>query len=420
MDESMQSTERRSVRTIMRSLPGWIERVGWLLVFVGFPLGTTTGGMAFLLLGAVGRVATRQRFVWGLPRSDPFYVAAGLFLALSVLSALLSNRPGLGLAVSLAYFLMIFLMTRGAATLVHSKLPLPRPLIAWIIILSGIVGAVYGLYTYFGLGRARASGIGVTINGLGTISAFMALLGLGYGLHVWQKERLRAGAALVMALISTATLVVTYSRGAWLSFAVGLMFLFVLIIWQQGRTVRLWAGIVLLLLALIGTGLFITEPRLKTRLISTFSLEANDDRLTIWQDTVDMIKDHPLFGVGGGSFTHVYEEYRTKGRHAIAFAHNIVLQAAAEFGLLGLAAFATVICIALIRGWRLARRGNLFHQGLFAAYLSMLVHDLFDNVTYGMNVGGLFWLVTGLLVHLHHAAKIGVEEGPQKKKDSPA
>lgn len=411
MDETIGAPERKHARNFFKSLPEWIEHAGWLLVFLGFPLGNTTVGMAFLLLGTAGRLVTRQGFVWGLPRKDPFYVAAGIFLLLTVISALQSQRPGLGLAVSLAYFLMIFLMARGSAVLVHSRTSLPPALVTWIVIVSGIVGAVYGLYTYFGRGIARATGIAVTVNGLGTVSAFMALIGLGYFLHMWLKQRVRAAAALVMALLSTATLVVTYSRGAWLGFAAGLLVLIALIIWQQGPKVGRWASILLLLLALIGAGLFVSEPRLKNRLLSAFSLEANDDRVTIWLATIQMIKDHPFFGVGGGSFTHVYEAYRTQGRHAMAFAHNIVLQSAAEFGFVGLAAFATLVGIALVRGWRVARRGSLLHQALYAAYLSMLVHDMVDNVTYGMNVGGLFWLVTGLLVHLHHRMEAGERSG---------
>lgn len=40
-------------------------------------------------------------------------------------------------------------------------------------------------------------------------------------------------------------------------------------------------------------------------------------------------------------------------------------------------------------------------QAIYAGYVGMLLHDLVDNITYGMNVGGLFWLLTGLFVHMH-------------------
>lgn len=382
----------------LRGIPAFIERVGWLLILVGFPMGNTTVGLAVLSLGALGRLVTRQKFEWGIAKKDGFYVWAWIFLGTTVLSAILSERPGLGLATSLAFFLMFFLLARGSAVFVQEKPYFHPSLIAYVIILSGIVAASYGIYTYVELGARRAYGISVSINGLGTVSAFMAMCGLGYFVHAWKTGRLRATLALLMTMLSLGALVLTYSRGAWLGFAASVGLLGFLQLLSQRR--RRITAIVLLLTILVAGAVFVSEPRLVDRLQSAFSLEANQDRVVIWQATVDMIADHPLMGVGGGSFVHAYDDYRLDAKkHAMSFAHNIVLQMLAEFGILGFCGFAAVVGIALYRGWKLAQRSGILVQAIYSAYVGILVHEMVDNITYGMNVGGLFWMVTGLLVH---------------------
>ena len=151
----------------------------------------------------------------------------------------------------------------------------------------------------------------------------------------------------------------------------------------------------------------VTRPALQARLASLLSLDRNDARILIWQTAVEMIKDRPLTGVGGGVFPLVYNEYRLdSGTKAFSFAHNLPLQILAEFGLLGFIPFAGMVGLALVRGWRLAWRSGPLIISIYAGFIGMLVHDMVDNVTYGMNLGGLFWFLMGFLVHLERKQRL--------------
>lgn len=66
-------------------------------------------------------------------------------------------------------------------------------------------------------------------------------------------------------------------------------------------------------------------------------------RFAIWQLTVDMIKENPLFGAGMGS----YYEVEVSGGAKYTGAHNVVLGTLYHLGAVGLALFLLVL-------WRIA------------------------------------------------------------------
>lgn len=67
------------------------------------------------------------------------------------------------------------------------------------------------------------------------------------------------------------------------------------------------------------------------------SVEAGSDRMDAWSAGLEMIKQHPIFGVGYGAFTD----------HYILTAHNTIVVCAAELGLFGLFVWLLFVCSAL-------------------------------------------------------------------------
>src|SRR5439155_16870347 len=59
-------------------------------------------------------------------------------------------------------------------------------------------------------------------------------------------------------------------------------------------------------------------------------------RATIWQETVGMVRDHPILGAGLGSYYTIYPHYaRTEKLFGLDYAHNDYLQIVAEAGMVG-------------------------------------------------------------------------------------
>lgn len=63
----------------------------------------------------------------------------------------------------------------------------------------------------------------------------------------------------------------------------------------------------------------------------------HEDRPLYWANTLDMVKDFPLFGTGLGTFSSVYGAYEKRGgpEMELVHAHNDYLEAVAELGAVG-------------------------------------------------------------------------------------
>ena len=79
-------------------------------------------------------------------------------------------------------------------------------------------------------------------------------------------------------------------------------------------------------------------------------------RTTIWRDTLNMIRHHPVLGVGLGAYETIYPTYQTMSASLrVTYAHNDYFQIVADTGLIGGAiagCFIVVILSAIYRGIR--------------------------------------------------------------------
>lgn len=167
-----------------------------------------------------------------------------------------------------------------------------------------------------------------------------------------------------VAVVSYLTLLMTFSRAAWLGFSFSLITA-VLLGWRRLRSdppVRRRLAILAISLAVV-TVLFewpggpFARPGLTitTRILSTGEVETSGvaERLWIWYNTLLVIAKRPLIGWGPDTLSFVFpykpeERYlefvRRWGRFGIVDrAHNDFLQVAASTGLLGLGAYLWIL-----------------------------------------------------------------------------
>ena len=391
-----------------------VRRLGWSLFLLGSPLGNTTIGLALLFVASLirafrplgrsersgGTEGSGPREATGRPETtgDTFFYAAYAFLGAALISAIGSQRPDIALLTAFGFWLILHLILHGTAYLLGPSAPIPlRQFVPWILAL-GAAGTLFAVVRDVSRGFLRVGGW-LGPNGLGGLAAFFALLALVYAFSERRTRfRLLGAAACLVQLVGLA---LSMSRGAWLGFLASLAALAVLLARVSRKHLRQfgWILVGVLVVALLAAILY---PPLYERALEMVSLKSNMDRLYVWSAAVRMVADRPLTGVGGGNFPFVYVDYRPEGeqRTTVSFSHNLFLHILAEYGLLGLIPFTWMIGAALRRGWRVARGSDLLLQGAYAGYIGFIVHDMVDNVTHGMNIGGLFWLLTGLFVHL--------------------
>jgi len=275
-----------------------------------------------------------------------------------------------------------------------------------VFLFTGTALALHGLYQYMTHApmpakwidvhetdiSTRAYSIVENPNGLGAFLIMGVLISLSLVLSAKLRPAVRwAGAAC--AVVQVAGVAVTFSRGAWLGLAGGVIGLLLL------AYRRYLAG----LLAVAVVGWFVTPQTFVNRLAFAFSrayiaksLVAG--RLYVWRLALGHIAAHPWFGVGLGTFG---------GTTAVTFGYgrlwvdNFYLQLGAEGGLILLFCFLWVLlrnARALVRGYEVARDPfvRALSAGVFAACLAVAVANFTASVWETLVVGVGFWFLAGL------------------------
>ena len=194
----------------------------------------------------------------------------------------------------------------------------------------------------------------------------------------------------------------TYSRGAWIGFLVGLI---IIVAYKSFRSSKRARALLVLLIIVLAIGIFFLLPSaIKGRIESVGTIKGSGlVRLKLWQEALGIIKDFPLFGAGLNTYMAVSLRYSIPGGgERMSYAHNSYLQMAAETGLAGLACFLWI----LVRFFRLEFRALLLRDsplwgyslGLLAGISAFLIHSFFDNNLYSLQLATLFWFMLGLAV----------------------
>lgn len=305
----------------------------------------------------------------------------------------IASAIALGLVMLLAFMTASLLVAEPAFT---QRVALP------LATAGAAVAAAYTLAAYAAMGWPQGATPFVGYNGTGTLLVVFGVLGLGYLLGLGGRGR---WLAVPFGLLILAASVVTFSRGSWLGLlAAGAVFLLRSRTGRLGLLVCAVAGMVAWSLASgPNSPAVLQSPTVQRAIIrfeSIWDLQQQMNRIAVWSDTLRLIADHPLLGVGMDNFSRRFSEYVTQPEAAWGpvTPHNLWLTVAAEMGLVALAAFAWLMARTAQAAWRLWVAGNVIHVGLAAALAGVLVREMFDHTVYSVHIGSVFWLLIAWLL----------------------
>ncbi|WP_296954178.1 O-antigen ligase [uncultured Dialister sp.] len=212
------------------------------------------------------------------------------------------------------------------------------------------------------------------------------------------RERGKRQAAFgILLVVFVLCLALTYSRGAWVSLAAIVLGL---TLFYDKRF-----GILFLFIPLI---LFFYHGQITERFLSLFSGEDTSVglRFALWESTEAMIEEHPLLGIGWGSYFLAYPEYNffIQDEHVLIFhAHDMYLNMPAEVGIPGGIAFLAAFFAQGLLSCRIYRHGkDSFSKSLGLGGLLMVmaiaVISLGDHVLFSRSVSFCFWSLSALCV----------------------
>ncbi len=234
----------------------------------------------------------------------------------------------------------------------------------------------------------RAGNEGLVFGNPSAVATMMLLLFPASVAHLGFGSTARRALGEFLALLTAAVVVLTESRGAWLGLGVGAVGTIAALLLVPSsrdvlrRTARTWTGRLLLTVGgLVGLGAAATlGPAVLAR-----ALNSSGDRLTFFLAAIRMFESSPIVGSGPGTWVarRIAFTNGTTGLDGyIPHAHDIYLQTAAEFGVVGLLAGAVVV---VSLGWLVYRgmtdadpvRRRYGWAALFAI-LNLAGHQLVD------------------------------------------
>lgn len=251
-----------------------------------------------------------------------------------------------------------------------------------------------------------AMGLGLMLTG----TAETQKAGEGWrGTAVQALRFLMSGKMLVRLLLVTLviTLVLTRSRGGNGAFFIALTLTGALVAWRSVQlrkwalivvtsmlvvdvlVIGQWVGLDKVVARLEGTAITVRQAEarqdaLEDRGINIRREETLEERLFAAEYALDMVRERPLLGFGGGTFYIAFPGY--KGEHPLGFydhAHNDYVEVAANTGLLGLGLLLTLCAAAF---WRAVRALDDGHPalargvaaGVVMAIISLAIHSVVD------------------------------------------
>ena len=278
-------------------------------------------------------------------RSLPFDVPVAIFLLIGGLSVLFSSARSFELIYNYCMLVGIYALTY---LIVGQSIRTPAQvkLIAQALGASAILVVLWGFFQFiFGIDAADVKWtdpevfpelrkrIFSTLENPNVLAGYLDVficLALGLLAKVERRQKFILIGVIILFL---ACLVMTYSRGAFLTLAIVFAIYGVLQDWR-----------ILILFAIITGLIAYGDSAFMNRILSAFTMSDSSEgvRVGIWVSTSAMISDHPFTGIGWGAYQYVYPQYNyyiADPSIIIYHAHNIYLNYAAETGILGALAF---------------------------------------------------------------------------------
>lgn len=287
-------------------------------------------------------------------------------------------------------------------------------------VIAGLLVAVIGLWQYMngvaiitaegGAGRL-ASVYGSPNNValfLGRCIPFAIAFVAGWGID--RKRRWIYGAVLVPMLIA---FLLTQSVGGIFLGLPAAVVTIVLLRWgKRSHWILLGLGAVLIV-----SFMFALQSSRFARVLD-FSEGTNFYRLRAWQSAVNMIRDHPITGLGLDQFLYAFRGHYIMPdawqEPNLSHPHNILLDVWIRLGIIGVA-WLVVLQITFWRVWLKARLVSdnftkVLFIGMAASMVNLVVHGLVDNSIFVQDLSYVFVLLVALLAHLTNARAI--DEAP--------
>ncbi|MCX6784400.1 MAG: O-antigen ligase family protein [Candidatus Komeilibacteria bacterium] len=366
----------------------------WILFIVWLIKSITQKQITFSIFHRLNNAQT----IWPKPLKLPVI----LFLLAAIISLFIAPSLLGSIGIFKAYIIESLLLISVLISLIKTKadwLKLLTPL-GWLIIIMGILGIAQRLTGWFvPVNYLPPNDFRTTLffgypNAGPLFIAPLLPIFLGLFWHNLKEQSFNKQFFFYLATIALGiiAIILAKSDGAIIGLLVGLIIFFLL----AGKKTAIITGIIIVLGVV---SFFFIIPANFQSLITNNLLFKNwsgQVRLYQWQETLGMLKDHPVLGVGLDNYQTAFTPYqKTTGIEIFKYPHNIFLNFWSELGLLGLISVLWLI-ISFFKTTLLSIFNNpnrLIYLGLLAGFITLLIHGLVDVPFFKNDLAVLWWLI---------------------------
>lgn len=323
------------------------------------------------------------------------FIVMGIFLLTMLLSAILGEHPFIafkndfvGIVQKMLIFIVVLLFLNKKKSIF---------IVLNILLLSLVCTDLYAVWQGMH-GSFRALPLRGNVMWLGSFlaTALPVLWVMVLGRSNFAK---RGFVYLMFFLLSVVALFFNGTRGVWL----GMVILLPILMFIYVKNIKRIIGIIILGTILCG-GIYSLVLPFQQRVDTIFDMkyQSNKERTLLWTSSLNMVKDHPFFGVGLGAFA---EQYHGKyilpeaKEPNLAHAHNNFMNMMAENGLIGLSGFCIMFGYFIYYSWQSWKKSrNIYALMAFGATLGFLSHGLTEYNFASAGSITLYWMLFGLCI----------------------
>lgn len=342
---------------------------------------------AFISVYAIGVCASvlfaRLLINGGIGRMFRSVKGSGLLLLFGIgaIAASAAHGGWFEIAVALGIFIALIVLVFIRRVMTPRLMDGVIDLCCFLSIISFLVGLAQLLFIVKGEFGHRFESVFYNPNFYATIIEAVTLMALYRLIRPGGQSRRKRGYYAMVMAVNLMGLGICQSRTA---FVVIIITSLILILFVNRRFLPVYLGIV----ALIAAITFFT-PELLPRL-DTLGEDVGI-KFSIWGTAVNGVWEHPLWGGGCFTYRRIYEAYQG---FPVNHAHNIVLELALNYGLIG--------CALALTYFTFSVKGiiRLYHRRIDKQRSALALVVILAFIMHGVVDATIFWPQTGILAAL--------------------
>lgn len=301
------------------------------------------------------------------------------------------------------YFLVVNLMnTKEWLERCHSAIAIPAGIVSAVGILGYTAVNMPTKWIDTGMFADIESRAVATFDNPNMLATYLVLTAPFIWTYLVRKETSRSGKviAVIGTLLSTACMVLTWSRGGWLGMIVAAM---IFLLSNSKYTLKYF--ILLGASSPLWIGLLPSNVTNRFASIGNLADSSSYYRLYTWKGTLRMLSEYYLGGIGVGdsAFSRIYPLYAYVGTEVTVHSHNLFLELAVELGVMGLIIFLLAAFMIVQRGFGCMKQNaeNKCVVGAVSAaiagFAGAMFHGIVDHIWYNYRVFFMFWAVAAFI-----------------------